>query len=294
MAPIHQGHKFREKSAKALVDEIERGYRELGLTFFYLWGDTVTLNVKTFSAFCEELIARKLPIEWFGNARADNLVDPQFVRRLRQAGCWMLALGIETESEDTRKDMMKRLDGQKIRTAIANMRAAGIRSFGFFIFGYPGETPASLERTTQYAIELDPDFANFYPAVPYPGTELHAKAKREGLLVSEDWTRMEYSYYLLRGNGLDEPTVMGAINRAKRRFYLRPGYLVRHSGDVVRLATTKWDVVWHVASRALFGAPVSDAAPDDDFRRAGSRMRTPDPPPSAETTGSQPRSVDRP
>jgi radical SAM superfamily enzyme YgiQ (UPF0313 family) len=231
------------------------------LRFFYLWADTVTLNVKSFSAFCEELIARKLPVQWFGNARADNLVDPQFVRRLRQAGCWMLALGIETESEEMRKDMMKRLDGQKIRTALANMRDAGIRSFAFFIFGYPGETPASLERTTQYAIELDPDFANFYPAVPYPGTELHAKAKREGLLASEDWSRMEYSYYLLRGNGLDEPVVMGAINRAKRRFYLRPGYLLRHTADIIRLAATKWTVVWQVASRVLFGARVSDAAP---------------------------------
>ncbi len=181
-----------EKSARALVDEIERGYRDFGLTFFYLWGDTVTLNVKTFSEFCEELIARKLPIQWFGNARADNLTDPAFVKRLRQSGCWMLALGIETESEVTRKDMMKRLEGEKIRTALANMRAARIRSFGFFILGYPGDTPASLDRTIEYAIELDPDFANFYPAVPYPGTELHAKAKREGLLVNEDWTRMEY------------------------------------------------------------------------------------------------------
>ncbi len=141
VAPIHQGHKFREKSAKRLVDEIERGHREFGLTFFYLWGDTVTLNVKTFSAFCEELIARKLPVQWFGNARADNLTDPAFVKRLREAGCWMLALGIETESEETRKDMMKRLDGQKIRTALTNMRTAGIRSFGFFILGYPGDTP---------------------------------------------------------------------------------------------------------------------------------------------------------
>ena len=294
VAPIHQGHKFREKSAKALVDEIERGYRELGLTFFYLWGDTVTLNVKSFSAFCEELIARNLPIQWFGNARADNLVDPKFVQRLRQAGCWMLALGIETESEDTRKNMMKRLEGQKIRTALANMRAAGVRSFAFFIFGYPGDTPASLERTTQYAIDLDPDFANFYPAVPYPGTELHAKAKREGLLASEDWTRMEYSYYLLRGNGLDEPTVMGAINRAKRRFYLRPGYLMRHSGDVVRLATTKWGVVWDVASRMLLGAPVSDAAPDTAVRRTDIPLRVgpPDPVRSSELTG-QARPTDR-
>ena len=263
VAPIHQGHKFREKSAKTLVDEMERGYRELGLTYFYLWGDTVTLNVKTFGAFCDELIARNLPVQWFGNARADNLVDPAFVRRLRQAGCWMLALGIETESEETRKDMMKRLEGAKIRTAIANMREAGIRSFGFFILGYPGDTPASLERTMAYAIELDPDFANFYPAVPYPGTELHAKALRDGLLTPEharDWTRMEYSYYLLEGNGLDAPTVMGAINRARRRFYLRPAYVTRHAGDLMRLATSKWGLTWHVASRVLFGADVTDAA----------------------------------
>jgi radical SAM superfamily enzyme YgiQ (UPF0313 family) len=264
VAPIHQGHKFREKSAKALVDEMERGYREHGLTFFYLWGDTVTLNVKSFSAFCEELIARKLPIQWFGNARADNLTDPAFVKRLRQAGCWMLALGIETESEETRKDMMKRLEGAKIRAALKNMRAAGIKSFAFFILGYPGDTPQSLDRTIDYAVNLDPDFANFYPAVPYPGTELYAKAKRAGLLASEDWSRMEYSYYLLRGNGLDEPIVMGAINRAKRRFYLRPGYMVRHAGDIARLAMTKWSVASHVASRILFGSPVTDAAPVAD------------------------------
>src|SRR6202030_1596865 len=112
--PIHQGHKFREKSAKTLVDEIEHLYRAFGLKFFYLWGDTVTLNVKTFGAFCDELIARELPIQWFGNARADNLTDLAFVRRLKQSGCWMLALGVETESDQTRKDMMKRLEGEKI------------------------------------------------------------------------------------------------------------------------------------------------------------------------------------
>jgi len=259
VAPIHQGHKFREKSAKALADEMERGYREFGLTFFYLWGDTVTLNVKSFSAICEELISRKLPVQWFGNARADNLGDPAFVKRLREAGCWMLALGIETESEETRKDMMKRLEGEKIRKALVNMREARIKSFAFFILGYPGDTRDSLERTIDYAIDLDPDFANFYPAVPYPGTELYNKAKRDGLLVNEDWSRMEYSYYLMRGNGLDETVVFDAINRAKRKFYLRPGYLVRHSGDILRLASTKWNLAWHVGSRVLFGAPVTHA-----------------------------------
>ena len=263
VAPIHQGHKFRERSAKALVDEIERSHRELGVDFFYLWGDTVTLNVKSFTAFCDELIARNLPIQWFGNARADNLTDPAFVHRLKRSGCWMLALGIETESDDVRKDMVKRLERQKIQTAFKNMREAGIRSFAFFIFGYPGETLKTMDQTIDYAIALDPDFANFYPAVPYPGTALYEKCIRESLLPPEagnDWSKMEYSYYLLRGNGLDEQVVMSAINRAKRRFFLRPGYMARHVGDVAQIALSKQNIVWQVLTRTLFGAPVVDTS----------------------------------
>ena len=64
-----------------------------------------------------------------------------------------------------------------------------------------------MEQTIDYAIALDPDFANFYPAVPYPGTALYEKCVRDGLLpagADDDWSKMEYSYYLLRGNGLDE------------------------------------------------------------------------------------------
>jgi radical SAM superfamily enzyme YgiQ (UPF0313 family) len=263
VAPIHQGHKFRERRATALVDEMERAYRQLGVEFFYLWGDTVTLNVKSFTAFCDELIARSLPVRWFGNARADNLTDPAFVHRLRRAGCWMLALGVESESDDVRKDMAKRLERQKIVTAFRNMRQAGIKSFAFFIFGYPGETVRSMEQTIDYAIELDPDFANFYPAVPYPGTDLFEKARREGLLTpaaAADWPRMEYSYYLLSGNGLNERVVMDVITRAKRRFFLRPGYLARHAGDVAKLATTKWHVAWRVGTRMMTGWRAGAAA----------------------------------
>jgi len=263
VAPIHQGHKFRERSAKSIVDEIERTHRELGVDFFYLWGDTVTLNVKSFTAFCDELIGRNLPIQWFGNARADNLTDPAFVHRLKKSGCWMLALDIESESDEVRKDMVKRLERQKIQAAFKNMRDAGIRSFAFFIFGYPGETPKTMEQTINYAIALDPDFANFYPAVPYPGTALYEKCLRESLLppdAGSDWAKMEYSYYLLRGNGLDEQIVMSAINRAKRRFFLRPGYLARHVGDVAQIAMSKQNIVWQVLSRTLFGAPVVDTS----------------------------------
>ena len=172
-------------------------------------------------------------------------------------------MGIESASPEIRKDMVKRLEEQKIRTAFQNLREAGIKSFGFFIFGYPGDTPESLDATTNYAIDLEPDFANFYPAVPYPGTALYDKVRREGLLTREEWSKMEYSYYLLEGNGLNERIVMDAINRARRRFFLRPAYLAKHLADVARLAWTKPSIVTHLTSRIFFGQRVVDATPPE-------------------------------
>jgi anaerobic magnesium-protoporphyrin IX monomethyl ester cyclase len=260
VVPLHHGHKFRERAPAVLVDEIERARRDHGIDYFYLWGDTVTLNAKTFSQFCEELIARDLGIQWFANARADNLVDLEFVKRLKRSGCWMLSMGIESESDAVRKNMMKRLERQKIQLAFRNLREAGIKSFAFFIYGYPGETPESMEQTTRYAIELDADFANFYPAVPYPGTELFAKAKREGLLTTEDWTKMEYAYYVLEGNGLNEQVVLAALKRARRRFFLRPSYVARHVGDIGRMLMTNQRLVWRILTRMLLGGREQPAA----------------------------------
>jgi len=261
VAPVIQGHKFRERDAVALVDEIEDGRKRFGIDHFYLWGDTVTLNAKSFSRFCDELIARKLNVRWFGNGRADNLTSPEFVAKLRQSGCWMLSLGIESESDDVRRDMMKKLEREKIRQAIQNLRTAGIKSFAFFIFGYPGDTPESIERTAAYAREIDPDFANFYPAVPYPGTEMYEKCRRDGMLVSDDWSKMEYSYYLLKGNGLDEAVVMNAIRTATRQFFVRPSWMARHAFDLVRLVRSSGPLVWHAAVRLVQGARAQPASP---------------------------------
>jgi radical SAM superfamily enzyme YgiQ (UPF0313 family) len=133
------------------------------------------------------------------------------------------------------------------------MRQAGILSFGFFILGYPGETRVTIERTVDYALKLNPDFANFYPAVPYPGTEMYEKCRRDGSLVSDDWAKMEYSYYLLRSGDLDETVVMGAIRRATRRFFLRPQWMLRHAGDVLKLAVSNRHLVWYAATRLLRG-----------------------------------------
>lgn len=240
VAPLQQGHQLRERPAGSVVDEIERLQRERGLKYFYLWGDTVTLHQKSIGAIADELVRRKLNIRWIANARADNLGDAAFVEKLRASGCWMLSFGIEASSPDRRNEMQKRLPEPAIATAIGNLRRAGIKSFAFFILGYPGETRASMDATIGYACELGIDFAGFYPAVPYPGTALGDRAKGAGWLVdAADWSRLEYSFYTMKCGELDEQTVLGAIGRARRRFYLRPAYLASHAWDLARVAATK-------------------------------------------------------
>lgn len=253
VAPIQQGHQFRERPAAAVVDEIARLNGERGLTYFYLWGDTVTLNQKSIVAIADELIRHRLNIRWIANARADNLTDAAVVARLRASGCWMLSFGIEASTPTRRDEMQKRLHETAIGAAIANLRRAGIKSFAFFIFGYPGETRASMAATIDYACALDIDFAGFYPAVPYPGTALGDRAAAAGWVVEpDDWRRLEYAHYVMHCDELDPSSVMGAITRARRRFYLRPRYLARHAWDLVRLAVTKPRVTARVAAHMLW------------------------------------------
>ena len=230
----------REERAHARRRDGARRTAQFGLTFFYLWGDTVTLNVKTFSAFCEELIARKLPVQWFGNARADNLGDPAFVKRLREAGLLDARarhrdrVGRDAQGHD---EAARRPEDPRGARQHARGRHPLVRLLHPRL---PGRDAAdiSIARSSTRSSSIPTSPISIRPC----RTRAPSSTPRPSATAcssSEDWSTMEYSYYLLRGNGLDEPTVMNAINRAKRRFYLRPAYLVRHAGDVVRLMSTQ-------------------------------------------------------
>jgi radical SAM superfamily enzyme YgiQ (UPF0313 family) len=248
VAPIQQGHQFRERSPKRVIDEVRRLVAERGVRFVYFWGDTVTLNKRSLAEIANGLIDARLGVQWVANARADNLTDPEFVRTLAASGCWMLSFGIEAADPVRRNAMQKRLADEPIVAAVRHLSANGIRSFGFFILGYPTDTPASMAATARYARTLGLDFAGFYPAVPYPGTQLGSLAATAGWIEApEDWSRLEYARYAMRTSMLDERRVMRAIARARRRFYLRPAYLARHAADLARVAWSKPSITAAVA-----------------------------------------------
>jgi radical SAM superfamily enzyme YgiQ (UPF0313 family) len=228
VASLNHGIKFREKRPETVVNEIENLTKEFNIKYFNLFGDTVTLNKKFVEKFCDELIKRNLNIQWLTNTRADTIYDLDLVKKMKESGCWMLSIGIESYNEKIRNDMQKKLETDKITQAIKLLRENGILSFGFFIYGYPGETEKDMYNTTKFALSLPLDYANFYSAVPYPGTSFYNKCVQEGYLVCELWDRMHYSSYILQTKDLNEDIVKRAISHAYLRFYLRPRFTIKH------------------------------------------------------------------
>jgi radical SAM superfamily enzyme YgiQ (UPF0313 family) len=78
------------------------------------------------------------------------------------------------------------------------LKAEGIKTCGFFIIGYPGETLDDMRKTLDYANTLPLDQRNIYIATPYPGTPLYEDCKREGWLVSDDYKDLLYTKGLIQ------------------------------------------------------------------------------------------------
>ena len=109
------------------------------------------------------------------------------VEKLKRAGVSWLAFGIEAASERVRDDVEKGFDQNDIAKTIGKVRAAGINVIGNFIFGLPEDDLPSMQATLDLALDLNCEFANFYVAMAYPGSQLYNDALRKGWPLPETW-----------------------------------------------------------------------------------------------------------
>ncbi len=221
------GKAFRQRPTGKIVDEIQENYRRYGIRYFYLWGDTVTLGRRFLEEFAEQIKQRRLPIHWLGNTRVDTLASYEFVQTLKDSGCWMLSVGVESGDDSVRSTMSKKFDRARIKQAFSWLRQAGIFSFAFFILGYLGENKETMEKTIDFAIQADPDFAAFYPAVPYPGTPFYRECVKRGWVKTHDWSKYDYSHYIIENHVLRPEIVLPLKTKAYRKFYMRPKVIAR-------------------------------------------------------------------
>jgi anaerobic magnesium-protoporphyrin IX monomethyl ester cyclase len=223
--------KWRCRSAENVLAEWEHLVNDYGAQEIGVLDDSANIRMDRLHEIADGLIARKLNhVPWiFVNGIRANLATTELLGHLKAAGLKRTAFGVETGDPDIMVTIDKRIDHDTIRQAFKNARAVGLETIGFFIIGLPGDTEESMERTIQFALEVDPMIANFSMMTPYPGTKVYEIVKRKGRMMVKDWD----DYVFFDGKARYEMGEMTAevVERkwreAYRRFYLRPSRIAK-------------------------------------------------------------------
>jgi radical SAM superfamily enzyme YgiQ (UPF0313 family) len=92
------------------------------------------------------------------------------------------------------------------------------------MFGNPGETWETMQKTVQFALETMPDFVVFNIIRPYPGTQVYEWAREMGGLMRGKWYMSPESGPIMSLPNLSRQDLVKTQSQAMRRFYVRPRY----------------------------------------------------------------------
>jgi magnesium-protoporphyrin IX monomethyl ester (oxidative) cyclase len=181
------GRTWRARSPKNVVDEIEQLVKVYKIKQIDFYDENMTLDRQRIVEICDQIIQRKLHVEWFtpNGVRADTL-DEALLRKMKKAGCKKLRIAPESGVQRVLTDIIKKqLDLKKVEEAVVMCRKVGIKVGCFFVLGLIGETKADIEETIQFAYKLrrlGADYFNFSIVMPVYGTEFYEQAKHSGYL----------------------------------------------------------------------------------------------------------------
>jgi radical SAM superfamily enzyme YgiQ (UPF0313 family) len=223
--------KWRARSYDNVIEEWRHLVRDLGALEIGVLDDSANIRKQRLVQLADGLITEKLNhVPWiFVNGIRANLADYEMLKKLKQAGLRRTAFGVETGDEQMIIKIDKHVDHDTIRAAFKNAKAAGIETIGFFIIGLPGDTRETMQKTIDFAIELDPMIANFSMMTPYPGTIVYEQVKQHGRFLMQDWE--DYVFFDAKGRyemgDLTAELMEEMYRKAYRQFYWRPKYVMR-------------------------------------------------------------------
>ena len=221
---------LRLRSVDSVMEEMTR-IHAMGIREVYIYDNNFDVDAERVAGIAEALLSKNLALVWSFRGRV-NHVDRRLLPLMRHAGCVRVNLGVESGTPRILRQLRKGTTLGQIREAFARYREAGIATLGYFMLGFPGETESEMARTVRLAIELDPNFALFFAATAYPGTEIYEQVYEPDETRSDPWQRFaerpeagfepplctsEYSPVELRQK----------VAAAHRAFYLRPRAMVR-------------------------------------------------------------------
>lgn len=227
LTPIISGTKLRLRSPENIFAELEECFLKFKIRNFFFKSDTFTLNHSWVSEVCDKIINSELhgKISWVANSRTRPL-SRETLAIMKEAGCWLVAFGFESGSEETLEKIKKGATvGDNLRAA-QYARELGLKIFGFYLVGFPWEEKSHLRETERLIYRINADFLELHIAIPYYGTELYELARNEGL-VKESILGRDYF------NPPDIGTIYLSLDEVKKfrkklllHYHLRPSYII--------------------------------------------------------------------
>jgi anaerobic magnesium-protoporphyrin IX monomethyl ester cyclase len=219
------GAKFRARSPKNVVDELEWLKNEYGAQGISFNDDTLTLDKKRIMDICDEMIARKINLPWGCQTRVDT-VSPEVLAKMRQAGCNEVSFGVESGCQKILDAVHKKFELSQAEKAIKWAKKEGLFVAVSTIIGYPGETKESMQQTSELMRRIEPDDAWICIATPYPGTELRALIEKTGWKMTNDWTKYNTMNPIFEIPNLPSEEYTKMRNDFYRKLY-SPKYVMR-------------------------------------------------------------------
>jgi radical SAM superfamily enzyme YgiQ (UPF0313 family) len=241
-------NKYRMRDPRSVVSEVDHLYRTYGVKTFKIIDEMFVLNERHVLGICDGLIdlGYSRHLNFWAYARVDT-VKPHMLEKLSKAGIRWLALGIESGSKHVRDGAQKSLRCEDIVAIVREIQRADINVIGNYIFGLPDDTLASMQETLELANELNCEFANFYSAMAYPGSQLYTTALASGWALPQSWSgfsQHSYDCTPLPTETLSATEVLRFRDDAFHAYFSSPRYL--------RSVTQRfgWDARKHIEEMA--------------------------------------------
>ena len=221
------GHMYRLRSVDNVVAEFEYIVSNMPeVKEIVIEDDTFTVNKQRTVEICQKLIDKKIKIKWLCNARVN--LDYDTMKLMKKAGCHLIIPGVESVNQQILKNIKKGTTVKQIEDYMANAKKAGLMVHACYMVGNNGETHETMCDTLQAALRFKTDTAQFFPLIPYPGTEAYEWAKSNGYINGK------YDEYC-QGDGtlnciiftteLSSREVVDFCAYARKKYYLRPWYI---------------------------------------------------------------------
>ena len=210
---------FRYNSAEYLYEHLRYLRERFGIRHINFYDDQFTFNRQRVEDFTALMTERPLGMTFNCAVRAEH-IDRPLVDRMRNAGCWMMSLGIETGDAELLAQHRQNPDLAMRSEKIRMIKDAGIRTKGLLMIGLPGETEQSIRKSMDYVFSLPIDDFNLAKFTPFPGSPIYDNIRELGEF-DEDWEKMDCMNFLFVTKGMTRERLESLFQEFYRNHFKR-------------------------------------------------------------------------